>query len=51
MPDKYNPKDLLFVGNKVPEKDDEVFQQFEKYTVLNSITTPYAREKGAKIIL
>ena len=35
----------------IPEKDDEVFQQFEKYTVVDSITTPHARERGIKIIL
>jgi hypothetical protein len=27
------------------------FQQFEKCTVLDSITTPYARKQGVKIIL
>lgn len=51
MPDMYNIKDLLFVGRNIPDKDDLVFQQFEKYTVADSITTPYAREKGVKIIL
>ena len=51
MPDRYAIKDLLFVGRHVPEKDDAVFQQFEKYTVLDSITTPMAREHGVKIIL
>lgn len=42
---------LLFLGRNIPEKDDQVFQQFEKYTVVDSITTPYARENGVKIIL
>lgn len=51
MPDKYDVKDLLFVGKNIPEKDDMVFQQFEKYTVVDSITTPFARENGVKIIL
>jgi hypothetical protein len=51
MPDKYNIKHLLFVGKRIPAKDDEVFQQFEKYTVLDSTTTPLAREQGVKIIL
>ena len=51
MPDKYNIENLLFVGRRVPDKDDEVFQQFERYTILDSITTPFAREQGVKIIL
>ncbi|MCW3110748.1 MAG: glycosyltransferase family 39 protein [Segetibacter sp.] len=51
MPDKYNIKNLLFVGKRIPDKDDAVFQQFEKYTVLDSTTTPLAREVGVKIIL
>ena len=42
---------LLFVGKNIPEKDDAVFQQFEKYTVMDSTTTPMARERGVKIIL
>ncbi|MCW3078866.1 glycosyltransferase family 39 protein [Segetibacter sp.] len=51
MPDTYNIKNLLFVGRRIPGKDDLVFQQFEKYTVIDSITTPMARERGVKIIL
>ncbi|MGI8638324.1 MAG: hypothetical protein ACR2KZ_23270, partial [Segetibacter sp.] len=51
MPDKYNIRNLLFVGKRIPAKDDAVFQQFEKYTVVDSTTTPYAREQGVKIIL
>ena len=51
MPEKYNVKELLFVGRRIPEKDDKVFQQFEKYTVVDSITSPFAREHGVKIIL
>ena len=51
MPDHYNIKNLLFVGKHIPEKDDEVFQQFESYQVLDSTTTPMAREMGVKIIL
>ena len=51
MPDHFNVKHLLFVGKHIPESDDEVFQQFERYRVLDSTTTPMAREKGVKIIL
>jgi hypothetical protein len=51
MPEKYNIKNLLFVGREIPKQDDLVFQQFEKYTVIDSVTTPFAREHGVKIIL
>lgn len=51
MPEKYTAKHLLFVGKRIPAKDDEVFQQYERYTILDSTTTPMAREKGVKIIL
>jgi hypothetical protein len=51
MPDTYNIKNLLFVGRRLPDDDDAVFQQFEKYTLIDSTTTPYARERGTKIIL
>jgi hypothetical protein len=51
MPDQYAIKNLLFVGKRMPAKDDAVFQQFERYRVIDSVTTPYAREQGVKIIL
>ncbi len=51
MPEKYNIKNLLFVGRHLPEKDDIVFQQFEKYTIIDSLTTQLAREHGVEIIL
>jgi 4-amino-4-deoxy-L-arabinose transferase-like glycosyltransferase len=51
MPDTYHIENLLFVGKRIPGKDDLVFQQFEKYTVIDSTTTPMAREHGVKIIL
>jgi hypothetical protein len=51
MPDHYHIKHLIFVGRKIPDKDDLVFQQFEKFTVIDSTTTKHAREKGVKIIL
>ncbi len=51
MPEKYNVKHILFTGRRLPGSDDIVFQQFEKYTILDSITNPLAREFGVKIIL
>ena len=35
----------------MPAKDDAVFQQFEKATVLDSVNMPLFRENGMKFIL
>jgi len=39
------------VGHRFPDKDDIVFQQFEKVSVKDSINMPLFRENGMKIIL
>ncbi len=51
MPEKYKLKNLLLVGHSMPGKDDEVFQQFEKVTLLDSVNMPLFRENGMKFIL
>ncbi len=51
MPEKYNVRHLLLVGHNIPEKDDVVFQQFEKMTVKDSLVYPLFRENGIKFIL
>lgn len=51
MPDTYDFKHLLFVGKRMPEEDDIVFQQFEKVSIRDSIHYPLFRETGTKIIL
>lgn len=51
MPDKYNIKHLLLVSHHLPEKDDIVFQQFEKMTVKDSVNIPLFRETGMKFTL
>ena len=51
MPKKYQIKNLLVLAHNIPEKDDVVFQQFEKMTVKDSLINPYFRESGIKIIL
>ena len=43
-------KHLIFVGRRMPDKDDEVFQHFQKVTVIDSVTNPYSRQLGDKII-
>jgi hypothetical protein len=43
-------KNLLFFGHWMPDKDDEVFQYFEKITVIDSVTNKFSRQYGDKII-
>ena len=51
MPDKYPYKNLLLVAHDMPEKDDTVFQQFAKVTVMDTLTIPLFRENGIRFIL
>ena len=43
-------KNLLFIGRQMPDKDDEVFQHFEKVMVIDSVTNKLSRQFGDKII-
>ena len=43
-------KHLIFLGRRMPDKDDEVFQHFEKITVIDSITNKLSRQYRDKII-
>lgn len=49
-PDNVWFKNLIFIGAKMPGKDDEVFQHFKKVTVIDSVTNPLSRQFGDKII-
>ncbi len=51
MPDDYHIKNLIVVAHHIPEKDDIVFQQFEKMTIRDSLVYPLARENGMRILL
>jgi hypothetical protein len=51
LPDKCDIRNLIFVGHYLPDKDDIVFQQFEKMTIKDSMNMPLFRETGTKIIL
>jgi hypothetical protein len=51
MPDQYDIRNLILVGHQVPDKDDIVFNQFEKMTIRDSVDIPLFRENGMKIIL
>lgn len=50
IPDNLSMKNLVFIGRRMPGKDDEVFRHFEKITVIDSVTNPYSRQLGDKII-
>ena len=48
--DDINFKHLIFVGHRMPDTDDEVFQHFEKITVIDSVTSKHSRQFGDRII-
>ena len=50
IPDNLFFKHLIFLGRRMPGKDDEVFQHFEKITVIDSVTNRLSRQYGDKII-
>jgi 4-amino-4-deoxy-L-arabinose transferase-like glycosyltransferase len=50
IPQRLYFKDLIFIGRRMPGKDDEVFQHFEKVTVIDSVTNKFSRQYGDKII-
>ena len=50
IPDQLSMKNLILISRRMPDKDDEVFQHFEKVTVIDSVTNPISRQYGDKII-
>ena len=48
--DKFRFSHLLFIGRRFPDADDEVFQHFEKVTIIDSVTNTFSRQLGDKII-
>lgn len=50
IPDSIKFKHLIYIGRKIPEQDDEVFQHFERYTVIDQVENPMSRQFGDKII-
>lgn len=50
VPKELSFKNLLFIGRRMPDKGDEVFNHFEKVTIIDSVTNPYSRQFGDKII-
>ncbi len=41
---------LVFIGDNMPGKDEEIFQHFEKAILIDSVSYPHSRQRGDKII-
>ena len=50
MPEQLTMKNLLLVDDKMPDKKNPIFQHFQKMTIIDSVTNPYSRQLGNKII-
>ena len=50
IPPDLDFKNLIFIGRSMPDKDDEVFNHFEKVTIIDSVSNPLSRQFGDKII-
>ena len=50
IPERLQMKNIILTARRIPGKDDEVFNHFEKATVIDSVTNPYSRQFGDKII-
>jgi len=50
VPGDLTMRHLLFIGRRMPDKDDEVFQHFGKASVIDSVGNPYSRQYGDKLI-
>ena len=51
IPDSLQFRNLLFVGHKMPDSDDVVFQHFAKVTPVDSVSNSLSRQYGDEIIL
>lgn len=50
IPPNIDFKHMIFIGRRMPGSDDEVFNHFEKKTIIDSVTNPLSRQLGDKII-
>jgi hypothetical protein len=50
IPHDLDFKNLIFIGRRMPDKDDEVFNHFEKVALIDSVTNHLSRQLGDKII-
>lgn len=51
MPSHFDKKYFLFVTEEMPDSSDRFFTHWRSVQVMDSVTTPYARERGAKVVL
>lgn len=51
LPERFTSKYFLFVTRELPGEDDRFFTHWHKVQVMDSVTTPYAREFGTKVVL
>jgi hypothetical protein len=51
LPKRFPYRHLLLIDFEPRKNDDLVFKHFESFTILDSMTQDYAREKGLKIML
>jgi hypothetical protein len=51
LPSEFPYRHVILIDYEPREKDDLVFRHFQSVTILDSMTTNYAREKGVKIML
>ncbi len=50
IPDDLSLKHIILLARRMPSADDEVFNHFERVTVIDSVVNPYSRQFGDKII-
>jgi hypothetical protein len=50
IPEDLHMQNLILLARRIPADDDEVFNHFKKVTVIDSVTNPYSRQLGDKII-
>lgn len=49
IPDSLEMKNMVLISKRFPRSDDEVFQHFEKVSVIDSVTNKFSRQNGDKI--
>lgn len=50
IPDSIQFRNIILIARRMPDKDDKVFRHFENRTIIDSVTNPYSRQLGDKII-
>jgi len=50
IPNEMRFKNLLFIGSRVPGSDDEVFNHFQQSRLIDTVSNPFSRQLGDKII-